>query len=448
MQVFVGHPGLSCVMSDSACSRVPKGRPHDASVLIFEPYATGHHLTFVKYVVTQLLEVGVAVTVAVPRGTRSQPEFEAQLAPFGDAIAIDDSWEMPQGSAGTLRGLRLLRCLRNAVRTKVYRHVYVLNGYEIVYFLSAIPMLRRVLLGDARLEIGLISTGLSAARGFRGAVVNFIKQVLIGNNAAVRLCIIDAHEHAWLRQHKTRIANRVGLIPDPIEHFPRRSRTTARERLGLPSSGRMIGCIGANLSQERKNTLAVLDAFMSANLPPEDSVLLCGTLGETVRQSLGGRHKVLVERGQVHSIDRYILEQELHDAIAASDVVCTPYLGRSIPSGIVVRAAMLNRPVLTGDSNWFKFMIQEFGLGWTVPAHSPAQLSQALEASLDRAHSFKFGKAKDALVTFSDQSNYGRHWVAPLRAQMGLPPVATLLPWPEDADRSSPLAPIENVLER
>jgi glycosyltransferase involved in cell wall biosynthesis len=179
----------------------------------------------------------------------------------------------------------------------------------------------------------------------------------------------------------------------------------------------------------RKGTSILLEAFSRAALSGTDRLLLAGPLGDNLRRRLQTDFAELWRANRIVLIDRYLDSNELMHALAAADVVCTPYVDHFGSSAIALQSAQVQRPVLAPRQGWFGDMIPRFGLGTTVPTLDPGVLADGLPSALESSARFSVGDAARRLLAYSDAANFGRLWAAQLRARLMLPSDPDLRTW-------------------
>jgi glycosyltransferase involved in cell wall biosynthesis len=217
-------------------------------------------------------------------------------------------------------------------------------------------------------------------------------------------------------------------MPDPIERLMPVSREDARRSLGIPEQGRYIGCAG--LLDARKGIDLLLRAFAAGRdrLGPDDRVLLAGIVRPEIRAVI--EQELPPElKGRIVTLDRFLTTAELNTAIAAMDVVCTPYPKHLHSVSIVIRAAAAERMVLATGIGWMDRTIRQFSLGRTCDVRDIPTFGDAIATSLNESDSFVLTKAARRFVEFHAADNFASHWVAHLRERLDLPSERALIEW-------------------
>jgi glycosyltransferase involved in cell wall biosynthesis len=240
---------------------------------------------------------------------------------------------------------------------------------------------------------------------------------------------VDVLAYEWVQRHGGEFARRNRLLPDPIEVGPELDRREARLSLGLPEVGAVIGCVGA--INERKGIDCLLASFARADLAANATLLLAGNHDARIRGLLQNEYAELAKAGRIVSIDRYLSVEELQQALAAMDLVCTPYMHQIAIASITLRAVAANRPVLAADDGWCGRMVPAFGMGWTSNPRDSQRFADAIRTSLEAAPGWQRGEACNKLLEFHKPANFAAIFTERLRERLGRPPMRTTISWEE-----------------
>ncbi len=394
-------------------------------VMIFEPRYKGHHLYYVRLLIPALLEMGCRVSLATgPDVTRSD-EYAVQIKPFGDEIAVFDRAEAAEGAAHPL-GV-FLRQLRAAVRELRPEHMLIPSADGIVQQLG-IARLRggAGFMKGCELEAMLLRCRF-AMKGlsWRDRIKTWAIRRAIQVAPVSRLYTIDALALERLRKDGSALGRRMQLMPDPLDEVgDAPTQTGARRMLGIPEGGRYIGIAG--VLDIRKGIDKLLAAFQAAHLKEDDRVLLAGRADRFVEELVRGRFAGLISSGRVMLINRVLSDEELVAAVAAMDVVCTPYLGHVGPSAMVMRAAVMGRPILASDYGWVHETVVRLKLGWTCDVRDKDAFAKKIETALERDAGVSDRPPLEQLRKYLSPENFVATWLGRIRERMGLPKKAVV----------------------
>ena len=228
--------------------------------------------------------------------------------------------------------------------------------------------------GGVRNLVGLAKTGgipidICLMRGhFRSQSDSLIKKTIsnlkwwiVSKGPWRRILLVDPRSYDDL---KSPAATRVVLCPDPAPPQKFSDRFKARAALDLPEVGRIIVSVG---NQEfRKGTDLLLLAFEQAKLKTDDYLVLIGKF-DTPTKLLA--EKILLNKSVGHQLvirDSFVSDDELQQAVIASNLVAVPYRDVDRPSGIITRAVAWNRPLIGTNRGWIKWFLEKHEAGFST----------------------------------------------------------------------------------
>ena len=398
-------------------------------VAIFEPDASGHRLHHVRLLAEAVNAMAGAtpVTVTSDAALHSEP-YQVHLAGLRDEVRHD---VVPIGSGGRLGPPDAkANALIGYLRENETHHVIVPYADGLTQCLGL-----RALQGRFRrkqgVEIeGLLMRGLFAYAEPSGFVQRareaVRRQAWLRLTAAAPLDVVHWLDPIPYREIASRgggLARRSALMPEPVEAIEDVGPREARERLGLPVDGRLIGCVGG--IDRRKGCDRLIEAFAVAKLPEDVKLVLVGKHEPAVADRLRSTHATLLSRGQIISIDRYLSDADFDSALCAVDVLATVYPRHVGSSGLVVRAAAAGRTVLSSDWGWLGWAVTTFGLGTVCDARSPDAIARAMPLALARGAETATGVVSAdaaAFASYHTVDNFVAHWTRRLHERIGTPP--------------------------
>ena len=402
-------------------------------LLVFEPEHSGHRLTGVRVLLDALRGIPdfdrhvAGIALATSAAARRSVEFEGQLADVAHGLDVREVPAAPDGLGALDTARHRAAALREALRAAPADHLYVPWGDGLLQLLTA----SRFLPGGVRLPRRLVSETIMmrAPFGHEGTPlrVGLPSRLAVSHSPFSRVHLIDPAAHASLLADRYGATDRVRLLPDPITPTRPMARDRARAALGLPEGGRMIGCVGP--IGERKGTDRLLAGFLDAALEPDDTLLLAGAHTASMRELVARAARSHPHR-RVVSIDRYLSEAELSEAVCALDAMAALYPRFNGSASIVLRAAAVGRLSLGSDRGWMGTMIPRFGLGHVCDVEDRAGLGRAVEDALAASARFELPAAGRAFVDYGAISNTRAHWTALLRERLGLAPDPAMRPFP------------------
>ncbi len=163
----------------------------------------------------------------------------------------------------------------------------------------------------------------------------------------------------------------------------------------------------------RKGLGVVLDAL--AHLPVSAqralAVVLAGQMHPAERAHYHARLAEVRGRTAVQLLleERFLLEAEIQPLLEAADLVLMPYVRHVGSSGVLVRAAHAQRPVLTSSYGLLGAHARLHRLGLTVDTTQPAEVAAALAGWLEAPASVPFDPASAAAFA---RANTSAHFAA------------------------------------
>ncbi|MEZ6242641.1 MAG: glycosyltransferase family 4 protein [Phycisphaerales bacterium] len=396
-------------------------------ILMFEPDAGGHRLTYLRQLLPALDGLG-EVSVVVGEQAIGGEAFRHQLGPLRDKYRFESVNFEPQGGlVGKARAR--LEALRVAIGATKPEHIFLPSGDGLAQLLGA-PGFggRGVIPSGVECEAGMHRGSFAYTMGSRRSrAQNRLGLWALARSPLARVQFVDVMAYEWLRDHGHALARRASVLADPVDPVEPVEQVEARRRLGIPEDGRLIGTSGH--LDARKGVDLLVRAFGGAKLASNDRLLLAGRPSPGITAALNGEFEPLVNSGRVIPLTRYLSDEELSLTLAACDVVCTAHPSHVGLSNICLRAAAAGRPVLSGDYGWFERVVGGFKLGWTCRVTDPGAFSGAIARSLDEAPSFTRGEQAGRLLEFHSQANSRRTFVSHLRARLGLGADLELRTW-------------------
>lgn len=412
-------------------ARFPRAAP-DAPfrVLIFEPDHLGHRLSTVRTLIDSLQPLGEAarraieITVALSADAPASAEYRQQIRDVAACFETVVIPTLPYGSAPNRIASVKADALQDLLGQRRFDHLYVPYGDGLVQWLG----LRRMRGGSRRppsmtAEAVLMRSDF-AYRAFGPRA--WVNLAAIQASPFDRLHLIDPVAFQALGRLPARWRRRLSLMPDPTPATAGVSRESARRALGLPLEGRYVGCVG--YQDERKGIPALVAAFGRMQAGDGDLLLLAGRQSPAVRSLLAS-----CDDRRIISLDRYLTEEELDQAVSALDLMVTPYTGFDGSASICIRAAGAGRKVLAGRNGWMGAVVPQFDLGWVCDVEDVECLGTAMARHLPEATAFQGDTRMSAFCRYHQPANVSAHWTSFLRQRLGLSPAdaaETTLPWP------------------
>jgi glycosyltransferase involved in cell wall biosynthesis len=237
------------------------------------------------------------------------------------------------------------------------------------------------------------------------------KRILLGrvlkNPQLKTLFCLD--EFAVEYMQYSRVTSKLTYLPDPIDLSKAKNNGSDRVRSQFEiEQGRTIFlCFGD--SGERKGIKQVLQAveLLSSNYCKKICLVVAG-VNEIRTQDTGESIKQITSKLPIQIIVQYqfIPPAEVSEYFDLADVVLVPYQRHIGMSGVLLHAALANKPVLSSNYGLIGKVVQENCLGIAVDTESPQQIANALVQFIDEYPSTFINKSDMANFVKKHDSQY------------------------------------------
>lgn len=200
----------------------------------------------------------------------------------------------------------------------------------------------------------------------------------------------------------------VVYLPDPVnissDYETECKLTELKESLKI-EAGRQVFLLFGTIS-DRKGIHQLLEAILLS--PPDLCQKLCLVLVGRVVESDRVRMENLLEKisqtlpAQIITETRFVTEEEIQLYFKISDVILAPYQRHVGMSGILVRAAAAQKPVLSSDYGLMGEITRRYELGLAVDSRYPKQIARGI-AQMLRESPTKFGNL-DKMKSFAQEN--------------------------------------------
>ena len=394
------------------------------TVLFYEPSHTGHHYPYLARMLPAFVELPAKLTLLTTEKGRTSDEFEHYLSPFVDDLTVMTSCQeipphiKPVANAKfrALEAMRLTKALNPD-------HLMILYGDGIWQCLAARAMtFRKTFAPSVTVEGILYRGGFSYpdANSIQNGIKRQMFKRLLKAGVFDRLLLDDEYLYDYaLAVQPTKPRTQVTLAANPVFLKPMQSQSSARSEIGLPTDGRIISLSGA--IDARKGADLLVRAFIKAKQEGrvDAKLLLAGPHADEIRALLKSAEvSPYVDTGEVISMDRLLVGDEMFFVAAASDVVTAPYPNHSGRSSIILWAAAAGRPVVATDRGCIARVVQVEELGVTCRVTDTALFAASLADTLAKPWTEEDIKRSRAYAGYHDIENYQRINSMLLRKQL------------------------------
>jgi hypothetical protein len=241
--------------------------------------------------------------------------------------------------------------------------------------------------------------GVPVSRSRPSRVRAFLFRRAIASQRLESLCVIDDTLRDFVISERWAGADRIRYVPDPSDDPPALSREHARSQFQIDDRAVVVLVYG--FLDSRKNLSALIAWLSSDRVSSKVCGLLVGKMSPDTRELLRSNEaERLCESGRLVSIDRYVTQAEEAQAFEASDIVWLAYRDIDLMSGVIVKAALHEKPVV----------VQQYGLIYRYARTYGATLSEEQCENLgvmrlpDRMQMRGFGRKFDGCRNIPDHS--------------------------------------------
>ncbi len=349
-------------------------------ILVFEPRLGGHHLSWLRYVVEDLLSADHRLTVALDGRDPAMAVYRDHLDDLLRQVSVDSVF----GADGRAKGGSKLNALNRCFIRSGAEQTFVNNLDEF-----ASSMLRRAAVG--RLPPDSLKGKLSGVY-FRPRFlenpwrpIGNIPKTLGFNRLAMagwfhRICLLDEYLCARHRQHFARAG--LSFLPDTWSGTFSLPRSKARAQLSIPADKLVLLHYG--IGTRRKGLHLVIRSLREATCPDRWHLLCAGQLSGDREIAAGLRR--LSAAGRATVLNRYVTQTEEQACFCASDIVLLPYVRHFGSSGVLSLAAAAGKMVVASDDGLIGRRVQAHGLGLCFKAGRHRELGRALAAAKAMLH--------------------------------------------------------------
>ena len=353
--------------------------PRSRHILIFEPRLGGHHLSWLRYVIEDLLAGGFVLTVVADLRPRAKDLVVEHLSDLLDSINLVSAY----GEDGAYRSGSKTKTLVACLRECGADHVLFTNFDEV-----ASNWLRLAAFGIYPPEIlrGKLSGVYFRPRFFENSfwpLGNLIK--MIGFR---RLCrgkwfqnfyFLDEYLVSRAKSCQwARYGSSFHFLPDAWSGDFSKDKEIARKALGIPADKFVF--LNYGIGTRRKGLHLVIKALRKGTMPKRAFLLCAGSIADD-RELLEGTND-LVKKGIAKVLNRYVSDAEEELCFAACDVVLLPYVKHFGSSGVLSMSSAAGKMVIASDEGLLGRRVRSGDLGLLFRSKNSKSLIDVMHKAL------------------------------------------------------------------
>lgn len=386
-------------------------------VLLIEPHASGHHASYLRWLVQAANRKGWGVVIATTPLSLAHPLLASITVEFED-VQVHPMCDASLGRAGSVGMLSQIyreysywrafkKVTDEAFKTMPFDSV-ILPYVDYCFYALAVlgAPFRRLPWCGISMRLGANENRLNA-KTKRPWKWRMAERLLAEPNLRSLFVINRSVSGASLFWIAERRRSMLRYLPDPAEVHTTVSGAEARATLGVPEQALVILVFGS--IDERKGVEALIAGLAARDSLSDCVIVLAGNQSASMRtQLLAGPFASMRAQRRIITLDRIITDADQALILAAADVMWVGYRNHAYMSGVLVLAGRAGLPVVGTIEGEIGKLIIEHNLGVAVAISSPTEVACALELMLDADRRLQIGKC--ARIAFADHTveNFGR----------------------------------------
>ena len=385
-------------------------------VVILDPYASGHHASYLRWLVQAARREHWSVVVATSKTALTHPLLNTIAADLGDVsthlVEAGPGMGSSDGRSSKLlfREFAYWRTFKRVVlevREKTAVDGVILPYVDYCFYALAIcgsPFQELPWCGIC-MRLG-VAPGAADARSLLPLKWRLARRIL-GAPTLSALFVINPSVQdvppSWL---STTRLSKLRYLPDPAEFESTTDRTGSRAALGILDGD--VGILVFGSIDERKGIDALLNSISSEKGLGNYVVILAGKQSGIVQSQLRtAPYSELLSARRLIVIDRFLTEVEQSAVFAAADVVWVGYRNHFYMSGVLVLAGRAGRPVVGTSGGEIGRLIEKYRIGVVANIERPAEVTAALREMLDVRTRSRFSEGAQLAFAGHTVENFG-----------------------------------------
>jgi len=364
------------------------------NIALIEPFLTGHRGEYLRWIVRALLLRGHRVFIATLEQSLKHPAAQGSLIEYGKGVSIVT--ESVPRTFGVSRNLLHMADTTIAFRT-VFKRLYhkIRIGAEIDF--AFLPFLDYCTYAIAiagspfkdtpwggivmRPAFHHSAFGISPPR-FADPLKQKLFFRLLRNRYLRRVLTIDPTLHKYIAGVESESTERLMFVPDPSDVSRSLSQQHAKMLLDVPVQAPLLLVYGT--LSGKKGIIELLHAAQQSSFPSDMHILLAGLQSEEIRmicQSDGTAR--MRNKGQLHTMDRFLDKTEESTVFSAADMVWIGYRNHFQMSGVLVQAGKMGLPVIACEEGLIGWLTKQHQSGIVVSVSRPDSIARGVRELYD-----------------------------------------------------------------
>lgn len=341
-------------------------------LLLYEPRVEGHHPTYLRMMVEDLLTAGFRLSIAADLRPGKRERLDQYLAPIYQKINLFSAYNESGHRHLDGKSRSVTHCLKVSGAESVFLCEFdeiASHCWRAATFGFFPPKELHGHMGGLYFRPRFVSAPpLSPDRwlkqpGFRRMINGkWLRPLLLADEFLTR----DLQAQFPSAP--------IFFLPDPCPENYESGYLLARQEMNIPAAKFVFLFYGAGY--RRKGLHLAVQAML--DLPPENpALLLCVGQHQPDAETARGLDE-LVRQNRAQVINRHVSVEEEKTCFAACDTVLLPYINHFGSSAVLSRAAAAGKPVIVSDEQLIGRMTREHKLGLLFPSGNATALSSVI----------------------------------------------------------------------
>ena len=360
-------------------------------ILIVEPHATGHHASYLRWLVQGAVQRRWSVAVATTREALAHPTVAGIADDFHDVrIHIMDDVLPRDGPSSKTQLMRrefeywkAFKRVAAEVRSTTSVDAAILPYVDYCFHALAILGSPFKELPWSGISMRLtVRSDATKRRVFLPFKWRFAIRLLSDATLKALFVINPSVQDTPSNWGSYGLLSKLRYLRDPADFRAGGTRVSARATLGIADDRVAMLVFGS--IDERKGIDALVQQVASQDGLDNYVVILAGKESATLRDQLRATPCAeLLSQKRLIVMDRFLSDEEQDLVFAAADVVWVGYRNHQYMSGVLVLAGRAGLPVVGTPVGEIGRLIVRYNIGITASIGSPTDVTSALRALLD-----------------------------------------------------------------
>ena len=361
-------------------------------VLLVEPSASGHHMAlYLRHVVKGLAREGIEISLLTTKHATEDPAYQLVQAEL-PANSVVHLFQTASASSKTTAAALLKNQFFNWWKLRqAVKKLAATDSPDIAYIPTVDWVAKAVeVLGSPFRNLPFVVLYMSpkhhrfvsgiGPKGRSDVVYDKLFKRLLRVPTLRKVLVIDEIFYEFAKGRYGALSRKIGFAPDFGVTESKIPRPSAREKIGIPESKKVILVYGS--LTRRKGIWELLDALAEDGAPQDVCVLLAGRPSAQLEELMKRpKYTALKQAGRLVTQFKFHDSNEERDVFSASDTVWIAYVdGFYGSSGVLHQAVLYGLPVIANGKGLIGELVARFGLGVNLNPRNKEAVIEALRS--------------------------------------------------------------------